>query len=58
MRACYIIFEDDEFEKLNKIRRKMTWRRWVLKMAGLPYEIKPFVNPGKYYKQFKFRVRK
>jgi hypothetical protein len=45
MRSALIIFEDKEFDKLNDIRKKMTWRRFVLKFAGLPYEVKHEKNP-------------
>ena len=57
MRSCLTIFEDDEFEQLNIKRGKMTWRRWILKMAGLPYEVKDYVNIGKYCKKYQ-KVKK
>jgi hypothetical protein len=58
MRAAYIIFEDKEFDQLNMIRKKMTWRRFVLKLAGIAYDVKPYVNPWKYITKKQIRVKK
>ena len=49
MKAANIIFEDHEFYTLLKIKGKLTWRRFVLKLADLPHDKIPFVNPQKYY---------
>ena len=42
MKYISVTFEDEEMDKLNAMRRKMTWRRFILKGAGLPYNILPF----------------
>ena len=44
MKAIYVMFEDTEFKELLKIKRKITWRRFILKGAGLPYEVLPYDN--------------
>jgi hypothetical protein len=55
MKNINVLFEDDEFELLLKIKRKITWRRFILKLAGLPYDVIPYVNPQKYWKKFQKR---
>lgn len=57
MRAAYIIFDDDEFKKINAVRKKMTWRRFVLKAAGLPYDVRKWVNPKPYITKLQLRAR-
>jgi len=58
MKSVLLIFEDDEFSKLTEIRKKMTWRRFVLKLAGLPYEVIPYVHPEPFYAHYKKRRKK
>ena len=55
MKAANIIFEDKEFEILSKIKGKLTWRRFVLKLADLPHDTIPFINPQKYYTKRVFK---
>lgn len=42
MKSIYIIFEDEEFDALIDLKGKITWRRFVLKGAGLPYDVVGF----------------
>jgi hypothetical protein len=58
MRAAYIIFEDKEFDQINLIRKKMTWRRFVLKLCKLPYTVEDYVNPWKYIIKKQYKVKK
>ena len=44
MKAIYVIFEDKEFKKLCALKGKITWRRFILKMAKLPYDLVVFAK--------------
>ena len=42
MKSIYVIFDDEEFEALNELKGKITWRRFILKGANLPYDVSDF----------------
>lgn len=40
MRMINVVFEDKEFKQLETLKGKLTWRRFILRGAHLPYEVK------------------